>query len=231
MELRYLLVSIAIIVITFIFSIYGVVTRDSKVIGVALSFMVLGITFLVLGATYSRPLEELLKQYSSDLNAFITKVVEDIGVISSGRTKLCLDNSLVVFLEKPVNCNNIVAGVGIQNNAFYVAIPVTNFIQAVFKIIEEEEKSLASVVKKFVIDMYNLCRVLSVVMEKDVVVIEMNDLTDIAKELIQHPINIVRLGIIAVVSIHLKANVEVVEEIMAFNSYKLKVKVEGSKYG
>lgn len=230
MELRYLLVSVIIIVTTFIFSVYGVMTRDGRVIGVALSFMILGITFLVLGATYSRPFEELLRQYSSDLSIFTTKIIEDMGIISSNRTKLCLSSSLVVFSEKLTSCSNITAGVGIQNDIFYIAIPTTNFIQALSKIIEEES-SLANAVKKFVIDMGSLCRFLSVTVEGNTITIEMNELTALARELIGHPLNIVRLGIIAIIAIHLKADVEVVEEIVTINSYKLKARVEGSRYG
>lgn len=229
MELKYLLVGVTIIVITFIFSIYGAMIRDGRIIGTALSFMVLGITSLVLGATYSRPFEEILKRYSSDLNAFTTKVIEDMGVIGSGRTKLCLDSSLVVFSEKPINCNNIATGVGIQNDIFYVAIPITNFIQAMSRTIEEEP-GLANAVKKFIIDICNLCRFLSITTEGDTVVIEMNDLTDIAKELLGHPVNIVRLGVIVAIATYLKTNVEVVEEMTTMNSYKLKVKVEGSRH-
>lgn len=215
---------------TFIFSVYGVMAKDSRITGVALSFMILGITFLVLGATYSRPLEELLKQYSIDLNAFTTKVIEDMGVISSGRTRLCLDSYLVVFSEKPVNCSNITAGVGVQNDVFYVAIPMANFVQAMSRVIGEEP-NLANAVKKFVVDTFNLCRFLLISTEENIIVVEMNDLADLTKELIGHPTNIVRLGIIAVIAVHLKSNVEVVEEIATTNSYKLKVRAEGSIHG
>lgn len=230
MELRYLLTGISIIAITFVFSVYGVMARDSRAIGVSLSLMILGVMFLAIGATYTRILEELLKQYSRDLDVFTTKVLEDMGVVSSNRTRLCLRDSLVVFSEKSISCGSLMTGVGIKHDTFYVAIPIANTLQAISRIIEEE-RSLANAVKKFVIDTCGLCRALSVSREGDIIAVEMHDLTDLSRKTIGYPINVVRIGVIATVAVHLRTDVEVVEEVITTNSYRLKVRVEGSGHG
>lgn len=227
MEGRYLVSSVVITTLSTIFIVYGAAVASYQIIGVALSSMVVGVVLLTIGVTHSRPIEELLKLYSDDLNMFATRVLEDVGIVGSHKIKLCIEKKAVVFSEKLVECSSVAPGVGIINGVPYVALPISSTIKVVSKLVEGSSE-LAEVIRKLAIDAGGVCRTLSIYIEDGVVAVEMSELTKYAEEIMKHPVNIVRLAILASTAIHLNSNAEIVEEAATADSYRLKIRVLGS---
>lgn len=227
MDNVYIVIGLAIIFISIVFIIYGIITNNDQVIGISLSFMVLGIVFSVIGYTYVKPLEELLKCYSLDLGIFTTKTLEDMGIIDSSRVRTCLANQAIVFSEKSIECSKISIGVGVYNNIYYVAIPMENTIKMLTESIKREE-TLVSAIKKLVIDISSICRSISVIEEEEnYIVVELTDILNQAKEFNRYPVNIIRLSILLAISIYLDLDTEIVEEVSTPSSYRAKIKIIG----
>lgn len=223
MERRYIVVGLSILVASAIFIAYGIAVASGQIIGAALSTVVVGMVFLSFGATYREPIEDLLKHYTSDIHLFTSRVIEDMGIVGGSRIRLCLEKSILIYSEKPIDCSSdTLIGAGILDDVPYVAIPISNTATWISRFIDiggDIGENLRTLVGR-------MSRAISVHIEGDAVEIELEGLTEAVREVMRYPVNIVRIAILATVAVSYGTDVEIAEESMATDSYRVKLRVE-----
>ncbi|MEM1645639.1 MAG: hypothetical protein QXL96_07205 [Ignisphaera sp.] len=229
MERRYILAGLTIIALAIVFIVYGIIIVSDRVVGVALSVTVIGVVFMVVGISYSEPVEDMLRQYIDDLNMVLVRLIEDMGIPSKHKLKLCYEQKVYYYSEKDIECSNIVTGVGITKGIPYIAIPAENMLKFVMSY--NESRDLVDKLRNIFIDMAMVCRGISIAREGDAISIEFIDLTEKGFNHIKTPVNLLKLYILALVAHHFEQNVEVVSEMISQESYKITLKLEGNKYG
>lgn len=228
MENRFILVGLTILVVSIIFIVYGLVVTSDRTVGVALSIAVVGIVFVFTGVGYGEPAEHMLNQYAEDLNMFLTRVIEDMGIPDRHRVKLCYLQKIFCLSEGGIPCNNIVQGIGMVNSIPYVAISAEHILNFLSNIAIQED--LVDKFKRIFIDIAAVCRGIAITKQDNVFLVEFVDLTDKGFNYIKTPINLVKLYTIALLAQHFGRDVEVIEEIISQESYKIKVRIESAKY-
>ncbi|MEM1541153.1 MAG: hypothetical protein QW101_00315 [Ignisphaera sp.] len=227
MENRYIIIGLAIISISSLFIVYGVLISNDRVIGVSLSILVVGVVSTAVGTTYREPLEEMLEHYIHDLNLFYTSVLEDTGIVGSHKIKLCLEDRVIVFSERVIPCSrNISVGVNMLDRVPYIALPITNILDYISKVVGESS-DVVDGFRKIFIDTSYLCREVAITKENDTISIELSKLSEKALEMMKTPINIIRVYVLTLLAHHFKNDIEIVDEVITAESYKIIAKILG----
>ena len=124
MDTRLVALGASIIASATILGLYGWVSSSSQALGVAFSLAVLGFTVLVMGASHQEPLSEALQDYSTMLGKTLLGIYEDLGLVGAGIVQGCVqgDTVYLVFSRKPLGCDNIAPGVGVEKGISYIAV-------------------------------------------------------------------------------------------------------------
>ncbi|MEM2220629.1 MAG: hypothetical protein QXF17_04420 [Ignisphaera sp.] len=229
MERRYVLVGLVVIALAVTFMVYGIVVASDRIVGTALSVSVIGIVFIIAGFGYSEPTEDMLRHYIEDLDAVLVRLIEDMGIPSKHKLKLCYEKKTFYFSSKDIECNNIVVGIGTAKNIPYVGISAENILKFVMHSVGVGD--LIDKLRNIFIETAMVCRGISVTREDSLISIEFIDLTNIGFNYIKMPVNPLRLYVLAVIAHHFEQNVEIVTEIVSQESYKVTLRLEGTKYG
>jgi len=226
MENRYIIVGLAIISVSSLFIIYGVLTNNDRVMGVSLSILVVGVVSTAVGITYREPLGEMLEHYIHDLDLFYSSILEDVGIVGSHKIKLCLEDRVIVFSERIIPCRNISVGVNMINRVPYIALPITNILDYISKVVGESSDVVDGFRKLFVDTSY-LCREISLTKENNIISIELSKLSEKALEMMKTPVNVIRVYVLTLLVHHFRNDVEIVDEIVTAESYKIIAKILG----
>lgn len=229
MESRYVIVGLIIIVLAASFMVYGVIVLSDRIVGVALSVSTIGIVITVIGINYSEPAENMLREYSVDLEKFMTKIIEDMGIIGGHKIKLCYVQKALLYSDGDIPCSNVIVGIGMVSRAPYIAIPVEGMLSILQQF--TDLGNLVDKLKKVFVDILAVCRGITVSTEDEMTVVELVDLTNRGINYIRTPINPVRLYLITTLALHYSRDIEVVEEAMTYESYKIKVRLGDTIYG
>ena len=229
MEYRYVITGASIIAISTVFMIFSLLTSNNVVLGISLSTLVLGVVLLALGLTYIEPVSELMRYYVSDLDIFTTRILEDMGIASNYRFKVCFNEGRVfaVFTNGGIKCSDINLGVGIIGDSAYVAIPLTNVVSRIDKLLEASRPELIDYVREVLVSTYGICRDVRVRRESDLVTVELILMSREAKQLMKTPINPPRMTTLSALARYFNSSVEIVEEDIVGDNYVLKVKIVG----
>lgn len=229
MESRYLFAGLTIVSIALVFTLYGMMFHIYPVMGVSLSALVIGIAVTVIGATYSEPAEDILRHILSDIDMFVVRVLEDMGIVGGHNVKICLENMLAVFYEKPVECRNAAPGIGMASGAPYIAIPLDSISRYMGYVFEGVD--LVDMLKKLLIDILGVCRSIVITKAGNTISVELVDLTDKGFEYLATPMNPLRLLIPLAVTQSFRLDVEVSEEILTQTGYTMKLRLLGEIRG
>ena len=229
MEYRYVITGASIIAISTVFMIFSLLTGNNVVLGISLSTLVLGVVLLALGLTYIEPVSELMRYYVSDLDIFTTRILEDMGIASNYRFKVCFNEGRVfaIFTNGGIKCSDINLGVGIIGDSAYVAIPLTNVVSRIDKLLEASRPELIDYVREVLVSTYGICRDVRVRRESDLVTVELILMSREAKQLMKTPINPPRMTTLSALARYFNSSVEIVEEDIVGDNYVLKVKIVG----
>ncbi len=228
MEYRYLLAGINISLVSIVFIVFGIFSNNSIVLGTSLSTLVLGILLTTIGLTYIPPLHELLKNYSNDLTIFANKLLEDSGLVSNHEIRICYSNDIIqaVFTNGAIDCKKVLPGVGVVNNVSYISFPVKDLVS----VLETEYSigegvDLRDYLRDILVNRYIISRDIIVDKEDGVFKIELWSLTKDARDLLNKPVNPVRIIVPVCVSRFFERNISVVDEEIVGNHYIIKMKV------
>ncbi|RLG82186.1 MAG: hypothetical protein DRO40_08275 [Thermoprotei archaeon] len=228
MEYRYLLAGINISLISIVFIVFGIFSGNSIVLGISLSTLVLGVLLITIGLTYVPPLHDLLKTYSNDLTMFANKLLEDSGLISSHEIRICYNKDIIqaVFTNGAIDCRKVLPGIGIVDNVPYISFPVKDIVS----ILETEYSigegiELRDYLKDILVNRYIVSRDIIVDRENSVFKIELWSLTKDAKELLNKPVNPIRIIVPVFVSRFFERNIIVMDEEIIGNNYVIKMRV------
>ena len=228
MEYRYLLAGINISLVSIVFIVFGIFSGNSIVLGVSLSMLILGILLTTIGLTYVPPLHDLLKTYSNDLTVFANKLLEDSGLVSSHEIRICYSKDIIqaVFANGAIDCGKVLPGIGIVNNVSYISFPVKDIVS----VLETEYSigegvDLRDYLKDILVNRYVVSRDIIVDRENGVFKIELWSLTKDARDLLNKPINPIRIIVPVFVSRFFEKNIIVIDEEIVGNNYIIKMKV------
>ncbi len=225
MEYRYLIAGLNVLVVSAAFLAFSLLAGNDVIAGVSLSFTVLGGVLLALGITYVEPLSELMAYYARDLSTYLTKLLEDAGIVSNCKLTLCRARGaeVAVFSEKPISCSEVKVGVGLVDGSAYVAIPLSKLGVSVGH--SPEGAELPDYLKDVLVTRYGLCRdVRAIASGSDVSV----DLAQVARgvdELVREPVNPVKLVVLTSLSRYFGSDVELVSESLVGSTYSIKARV------
>lgn len=228
MEYRYLLAGINILLVSIVFIVFGVFNSNSTVLGVSLSILVLGILLVVIGLTYVHPLHDLIKLYSYDLTTFINKLVEDSGLISGHEIRICYnkENTQAVFSNGIIDCRKVLPGIGIIDNTTYISLPIKDLISNLeIEYTPVEGIDLRDYLKDVIVSRYAISRDVLINKEKGVIKIEILSLTKDTGELLNKPVNPVRIIVPTLISRFFERDATIIDEEIIGSNYIIKVKV------
>ena len=229
MEYRYVVTGASVTAISAVFIAFSIFTGNNVVLGVSLSTLVLGVVLLTLGLTYVEPVSELMRYYVGDLDIFVTRILEDMGIASNYRFKVCFNEGKVfaVFTNGGIKCGDISLGVGIIGDSAYVAIPLTNVVSRIDKLLEVSRPELIDYVREVLVSTYGICRDVRVWRESNLITVELILMSREAKQLMKTPINPPRMTTLLALARYFNSSVEIVEEDIVGDNYVLKVRIVG----
>ncbi|MEM1645719.1 MAG: hypothetical protein QXL96_07615 [Ignisphaera sp.] len=229
MESRYILAGLTIIALAASFLVYGLVVVSDRVVGIALSVAVVGVVLAFVGIGYSEPAENMLSRYAEDLNMFLTRIVEDMGIPNNHKLKLCYTQKILCLSENDVTCGDVVTGISIAGNTPYVGIPTENILNFLSNISAGED--IIDKFKRVFIEIAAVCRGIAIAKQDDLISVEFTNLTDKGFNYIKTPINLLRLYTLALIAHHYERDVEIVEESVSQEGYRVKLRIESATHG
>ena len=225
MEYRYLIAGLNILIISCAFLVFSLLTGNNVIAGVSLSFTVLGGVLLALGITYTEPLSELMTCYARDLSTYLTKLLEDAGIVSSCKLTLCRVGGaeVAVFSERFVSCTEVKVGVGLVGESAYVTFPLSKLGFSVGT--APEGVDLADYLRDVLVSRYGLCKDVRAVISEDVVTVDLTQVVKGVDEFVKDLVNPVKLVVLVAVSRYFSSNVELVSESIVGGVYSIRTRV------
>jgi len=217
---KYLVSGGLIVIISVITAIYSLLVGIEVVLGVSLATLVLGIVVLTTGLTYGEPLVELFKTFSRDLSRLVSKVLEDSGLLSSSKFRVCLNDLKLVISAKPVNCLSTSLGFGLVDDVPYLAMPLD-----VVKDFEVVGNDLRDYLREVLIGRFKVCRDVNVLVDDGNYLVELRSVGDDVMWLVKSPINYVRFLVLGLSAKFLSSDLELVNEDLIGSNYLIRFKV------
>jgi len=213
MDKRYALLGTIILIISTPFLIISLILNLEIVVGISLSTLILGITILVIGMTFREPLVTLYTETISSYSKTLLSLLQDLSLTNADLYG-CKSNidTMVVFSKTKPRCEDISPGIGLsQDNSPYLAIPVN----ISYEVMPTPEETIIEILRS-----RDISRSINTYINGNHIVIE---LIEPRKEIIESPINPIRLLCIASTVYALNTSVRVVNEDIERNVYRIEV--------
>lgn len=188
MNTKFLVLGINIVIVSVLIAIYGLITGDNGLVGMAVSSGLVGGVFLVLASTPVETTIEAILSYTSTLVNGVTVILEDLDLLDH---KLCIErtsNSLLLVFTKrdcPINPN---PGIGMFTGFPYFAIPV-NILDDVERLEITTQESLEESLEDILISRLELSRALKVELRGDIITINVLGLSKIVSTYSKYPVD------------------------------------------
>lgn len=188
MTVGLLLLGVNTVLVSALLAIYGVVTQDGGLVGVAVSSGLVGGVFLVYGASREEPRLGSVLSYLSILANAATAVIEDLDLLD-GRVCVVSKEEMVAVYTKTDCPASVNPGLGFTSGSPYLSIPV-NVFRDISALEESSAESLEGALRSILVEDLGLCRGVRVEAGGgNLVTVYATGLADVLREYSRYPVD------------------------------------------
>lgn len=157
MNRRLLVLSVNVLAVSALVLLYGVVTYETSLIGVALSSILLGLVLLTSCFTVTETIVNTLTEYSTLTSNALASVMEDMNLLESKIHVVRGDEGLRLVIIKAGRSEGVGPGLGVRFGEPYLAIPIDDVLKDVPQVEELVEGALESSLTSVLVETLGLC--------------------------------------------------------------------------
>lgn len=227
MNTRLVIAGSNIVLISGLVAIYGLATGDSELIGLSLSFGMIGATVIVYGTGYGELGPEFLLQYLKTLVESATVVLETLDLLDGNICGIVDSNGniLVVFSKSTASCKQSVGpGLGFSGGSPYYAIPVST-LPEIQSAEELDSKVVEDTLSNVLVSELSVCKSVKVNIAGEVVEVYIAGISELVRELANYPLEPIALLTTALLTKITRRPVAIVEKTSIPGGAKLVLRV------
>ncbi|MEM2021699.1 MAG: hypothetical protein QXP80_05700 [Zestosphaera sp.] len=157
MNRRLLVLSVNVLAVSALVLLYGVVTYETSLIGVALSSILLGLVLLTSCFTVTESIVNALTEYSTLTSNALASVTEDMDLLESKMYVVQSGEGLRLVIIKVGRPEGVGPGLGVRFGEPYLAIPIDDVLKDVPQVEELVEGALESSLTSVLVETLGLC--------------------------------------------------------------------------
>lgn len=205
MNTRLLVLGVNVLAASALIAVYGVLTSNSGLVGIALSISVVGGVLIVYSTTPQDPSVLALTSYSEILLNAVTSTLEDLDLLES---RICVirkkDSTYLVYSKIPCPFE-VDSGVGFTGGSPYLAIPVSTPSVPIESSNEPTSLLLERSLAEILVGEFSACRSVRVEEEDGLYTVHVVGPAEVLKQYLERPVDPFTLFILIVSSEVLRA--------------------------
>ncbi|MEM1638458.1 MAG: hypothetical protein QXJ69_00050 [Desulfurococcaceae archaeon] len=218
MNLRYFILGINIVLISAMFTLYGLIINNPSLVGLFASFLITGSVIVVLSFTTREGLLSIFTSYSDILTRFATSIVEDFDLLESTLAVIRRGNNTYIVFTKSTSITQPEPGVGFNSNTPYIAILVNELMNDIEELSEANESVIETELNETFVEEFSVCRRIGAEYSGGSIKLVLVDVDDRVKEFFKYPLDPVTLLIMVALRKLINRDIVLKSKSMEFNN-------------